>query len=356
MKHLTVLSDLHIGHMGISNIKLIDDIKRETFPYIEKSDILIICGDITDRSMDLSDATSNHLVSLFLDIFNLTDKLNIPIFILRGTISHDRENMSIPLEIHKKYGYRNKIYFKDTLDITYVEELGYHVLSIPDNLNYKNIDDVYLDIKKKMHELDIDDVEYVFFHGTFRHVFPEYIKLKSLIFEEKKFKFVKKNILAGHIHTHSQRGKVIYIGSFERLNHGEEEDKGFLFIEDHKKFNKIKFIKNKNANLFISINVDKLKDAIKEIDKKIKDKIVNLRLISEDSDKLKSLQEHYVNKKNINVKILWKKKDKQQDIKTVETIKFEYENLPEVIKEFCIMNKYKLDLKDIKSILKKVGG
>ena len=63
------------------------------------------------------------------------------------------------------------------------------------------------------------------------------------MFEEKKFNFVNKNILAGHIHTHSQHGKVIYVGSFERLNHGEEEDKGFLFIEDHKDFNKIKFIK-----------------------------------------------------------------------------------------------------------------
>ena len=355
MKRLTILSDLHIGHMGISNIKLVEDIKKEIFPFIEKSDILVICGDITDRSMDLSDTTSNYLVSLFLDIFNLTDKLNIPIFILRGTISHDRENMNIPLEIHKRYKYRNKIYFRDILDIVYIEELGYYVLTIPDNLNYKNIDDVYLDIKKKMHNLNIDSVEYVFFHGTFKHVFPEYIKLKSLIFDEKKFNFVNKNILAGHIHTHSEYGKVIYVGSFERLNHGEEEDKGFLYIEDYKDFNKIKFIKNKNANLFVTIDVDKLKEPIKEIDKKIKNKIINLRFISQDNDKLKSLQEHYSKKENVNVKILWKKKENKEDIKVIETIKFEYENLPKVIKEFCNKNKYKLSLEDIKDILKEMG-
>ena len=333
MKYLTVISDLHIGHMGISNEKLIDDIKREVFPYIEKSDMLVICGDITDRSMDLSDISSSGLISLFLDIFNLTDKLNIPIFILRGTISHDRENMNIPLGIHKKYKYKNKIYFRDKLDISYVKELGYYILSIPDNLNYKNIDDVYLEIKRKMHELNITEVEYVFFHGTFKHIFPEHIELRSLIFDEKKFNFVNKNILAGHIHTHSQHGKVIYVGSFERLNHGEEEDKGFLFIEDNKKFNKIKFIKNENANLFITINVDILKDPIKKIDGMIKDKEVNLRFISEDSDKLKSLQEHYSQKENVSVKVLWKK-EKNKELKVVDSIKFEYENLPESIKEF----------------------
>jgi hypothetical protein len=65
----------------------------------------------------------------------------------------------------------------------------------------------------------------------------------------------------GHVHTKSQYGQVLYNGSFDRLAHNEEEDKGFFYIDKS-----IKFIKNTDATLFKSIDLSHMpvedKDAI----------------------------------------------------------------------------------------------
>jgi hypothetical protein len=63
-------------------------------------------------------------------------------------------------------------------------------------------------------------------------------------------------VLNGHIHTTSYINKVLTVGSFERLRHGEEESKGFYIISLKDKYQVgIKFVKNREAVPFITLDI-----------------------------------------------------------------------------------------------------
>ena len=266
--NIVSVSDIHLGNTRVETSSICDRLRTYLFPKLKECNLLVLGGDITDTTLGLGDNSSIYLIDFFLELFTLTNKLNIPIVMLRGTISHDRNHLKTLRTIYLKSRFKPKLYYTDTVSVDLIKELNLRVAYIPDNLPYSNSNEVILSIKDQMKNKNWDTLDYIFFHGYFKHVLPKgMFKEPHCTFNNNQFNFVKSLIVSGHIHTSSRYKKVVYNGSFDRLAHGEEEDKGFLVITDNRKDKpKVEFIKNKEATPFITYDLSKYKeeDAIAE--------------------------------------------------------------------------------------------
>ena len=107
--------------------------------------------------------------------------------------------------------------------------------------------------------------------------------------------FVQGCVLNGHVHKPSVYEKVVSGGSFERMQHGEEEDKGFFTVKYDLKTHKVhfKFHVNPDALFFKTIkleedtqdaNIEKYKIQLKELmDKASRLTPVHIRIVTEDT-------------------------------------------------------------------------
>jgi hypothetical protein len=98
------------------------------------------------------------------------------------------------------------------------------------------------------------------------------VKLKSSHDESLYLDIVKYYIHIGHIHTPSIFDRILAQGSFDRLAHNEEEDKGGIFvklIKDHE--SEFIFVRNKHAMLFKTYTYTDtdIEAILNDVDKKI---------------------------------------------------------------------------------------
>ena len=80
------------------------------------------------------------------------------------------------------------------------------------------------------------------------------------------FEFVKKVIDVGHVHQHRVVGRSVSNGSFDRLNHGDEDPKGLIRIEDYPDTFKLFFVENEHAAIFNTIKIPGGSDTTEIID------------------------------------------------------------------------------------------
>lgn len=228
---------------------------------MDKIHFLLLDGDVTDTSMGLGDDAAQVVVSFFVELFKLAEDKGIPIVMLRGTLSHDRNHLRTIAALHEKYGFKTKLYYVEKLSIGLIEEYDLRIAYVPDNLPYKESDEAIDVLKEQMHTAGWDYVDYAFVHGYFRHVLPEGIPREPpCTFRVEQFSFVKRYVATGHVHTPSQRDNQFYNGSFDRLGHGEEEPKGFMYVIDDGTNAEIHFIENEDATPFITYDLSHLSD------------------------------------------------------------------------------------------------
>jgi hypothetical protein len=247
------------------------------YPYLNDDlDILIIGGDFFDSSLDLDSEASCYALQVIHEITQLAIKHNFIIRVLQGTFSHDRhQNKHFSLNQTKDTGIVRVV---SEIDIERIEHLGITIMYKPDDLPFKNAHEV---IKSHIEESGVGKVDIFVNHGYFEHLLPRgipYMPTNTLV-EEQIALFVKGVILNGHIHSHSIYGKVINNGSFGRLNHGEEEAKGFVYLQyrSDNSSTKIEFIENKRATTFTSVDISRYEenlDDCKEFVKKKLDKVL----------------------------------------------------------------------------------
>jgi len=251
------ISDIHFGHNRVPALYMREKLFRYMFPKIKDADVIFIGGDIfhTLLSIDCSDART--AVVFILDMLHEAHLYNTKVRVLRGTYSHDRDQSKILESISRELSFEVDFKYFDTIDIEHIEDLNLKVLYVPDDLPYDSSEQVITKIKNILNTIGWDNVDIMIGHGYFEHVLPAGMwTLPKITFNIKQFEhIVKKYILMGHIHTSSIVDKVIYNGSFDRLAHGEEEDKGFFFIDKS-----IHFIKNEDAEQFITIDISKYID------------------------------------------------------------------------------------------------
>lgn len=251
MKPVTFVdvSDIHWGNNRLSPQKMLDNQRTYLYPYIKKSKLVFINGDYFDAAIGLIERSAHFLIIGIVEILALCHENNIPLRIVQGTWTHDRTQHQIFEAEYEAHKFTNDLKVIRSVQLEYIKEYDLRVLYIPDDMPFASSDELMANVAKQMADIGWDYVDYAFVHGTFDFALAQVVKI-PIVFRRDQFSFVKFKVLIGHIHTPYAKGKFVHSGSFDRMCHGEEEPKGFLFIENDGKKDTTTFIENKGASLF----------------------------------------------------------------------------------------------------------
>lgn len=236
------IGDLHFGHPRINAESLYKKLRACLYPELKETHLLVLTGDTYDQLLTVN-SKAHHFVSLFIsDLLNISAQTGMQVRILHGTFTHDRDQLSVFDTLHipgARYKVVNSIYTEEITDLrtnTEILPISLHVGYLPDNLPYKYSTDAIGQLKNLMTVAGYDHLDMLVGHGTFEHVTLNTGHKPACLYTIQQFDgIVKGPIIMGHIHTPGQTKNVYYCGSFERLAHGEEENKGFyVFTEDIK--------------------------------------------------------------------------------------------------------------------------
>jgi len=223
--------DWHLGHMRTDTSHTCEIIRKNLFPKLKDIDMLIIAGDIFDRPIGMGDEDIVENISyLFMELFRLCNKYNISTRILRGTFSHDGDQ--IPFLIHQaRVGCYDDIKYFYTPSIQYEEKFDIYMGYIPDDIRFSNTEEVVDLLQSKLQEsYNRTTVDYLVTHGVY-DVLSLPIHNRFVYELDIISTIVDKRICSSHIHTPSSHGKLLYSGSINRLAHNEEHDKGYWIID-----------------------------------------------------------------------------------------------------------------------------
>lgn len=391
------LPDLHLGHPKVNAAEVHTHLARYVYPELRKCNLLVIGGDFFHDLIGLNSGAGYHAISIIDELIDMALTHHFYIRIVRGTVSHDRMQNRAFIRTNRSSTYEDgtgKIRYKDEDNewVPFSEEkidgkpvvgfyntvsvetdlLGMNLLFIPDDMPYDNVMD---HIKEAMRKAHVSQIDLVISHGYFKHLLPlgiPKIPKNTLDWNEMK-DFVVGCVLNGHVHSPSVYERVVSGGSFERMQHGEEEDKGFFTIKYDKESHKVqfKFHVNPDALFFKTIrldgdketNIEKYKKEIKELmGKASRLTPVHIRIVTEDMLLKQSLIEYTKNTYPDYRLYLTSMKPKELEVYSAnEQVTMEVADLPIVTEEnlssllvkFCEDNgHYGIHLEDVNRILK----
>ncbi|ALN97722.1 hypothetical protein Bp8pS_043 [Bacillus phage vB_BpuM-BpSp] len=281
------IADIHFGKKDdISLFNQLNDVFIKKINQ-EKSDIdfVIIAGDLFDRVLKLNEVGSNLAIKFVDTLVDLSNEYNFAIRILKGTRTHDFNQLGNFKHIEAKEYPRFQI-----IESVEEEEIfpDIYFLYLPEEY-MDNPEDFY----KSYFNLE-EDVKYdmIFFHGTFDfvgyipHIESErHVKEAPVFNSDQISSIVHGKAIGGHIHTrHTYKDKIEYTSSFSRFSFGEEKPKGFVEITYDPQELKCntRFIENTLAPDYITINMEEmagisLEDKIKRVNA-LKKEYKNIRI------------------------------------------------------------------------------
>jgi hypothetical protein len=280
--------DLHFNHPKVPTIHIVDKIEKYMFPLFEKTDMFILAGDTFESLLHMNNDDVLVVMDFFSRLYSLCEKHNVVLRILKGTGSHDRDQMKIWERLHKRSKFKCDVKYFDQVTVEYIDTLDIRIVYIPEDVPYSNSDKILTYIKELFDISGWKKADLVIGHGFFDFTLPPMKHQPRIVFTNKQFQDILNDqgkICFGHVHTPSIYENVLYCGSFDRLRHNEEEKKGFWFIEK----NKPKFIENKDATLFKTYDYFNRQDVEnimseyrKELNKLEKNKLAYVRVIHDD--------------------------------------------------------------------------
>ena len=347
---LVNISDIHIGKKD--DMKLKDELEI-FFDYLkdtENIDMITISGDLFDRVL----TANEYGTTLALEFIQRLIDLYVPeidIRIIKGTRSHDFNQLDILKVFKEKAGSHFKIIEKNEVEVFN----GYKILYLPEEYP-TDYDDFYkenlLGVEDKVYDFIIGHgmIDFIAFtgyeddsenrvHGTPTHKADDLIRV------------TKGPIIFGHIHEKQEyKDKIYYTGSYSRYSFDTPSEKGFMVFDidddDPSKF-KMTFIENTKAPTYAVLDIDKLN--LEGVDDHVK-------YIKELADKYDYVKIKTGNKANLDIARALTEKDSSIKVQSVnkekETIKvdpkYEYilkKELPlnETIRKF-ITEEYDKDI------------
>lgn len=350
-------SDFHIGNSKISAEETHLNLSEYFYPEIKDAQAVFLGGDFFHRLLKLDEPASLEAISIVKELIDMAGEYNFKLRVLRGTFTHDRLQNAIFKSVLSRTKKHVDVSCVDCISLELLKDLGLKILYIPDNLPYKNKEEVMEVIHGLLSMYGWDKVDFIIGHGYFEHVFPVNVPHPSIMFEYNDFKdLVTGYILMGHVHSSSVYKNIIYNGSFERFAHNEEEKKGFYILNRNNNKWDYKFIENKDTPLFYTIELQgtDIYSLQKEIDQFVENKYINkkgyLRIAHPDSD-IKQILLQCTHDKYpdliVTVKSSKESIRQQQIIKEFQTctcIIPTKENIPSLILEFLHQTKNKTDL------------
>lgn len=338
------ISDIHFGAVPAEDLYF--QLKEKYINYLKKKenlDIIFIAGDLFHSLIMVN---SKHFKSFLLflnDLFKIAEEKNTKVRIIKGTDSHD----------HNQLDYIRPMMAKYNIDIRLIttvekEEMfdNLKVLYIPEEC-VTNPTEYY----KEYFE---DNYDIIVAHG----LVPEtcfsaktqesgITMSKAPILDSKVLMNICKGpILFGHIHSATIiKEKIFYSGSFSRWKHGEESAKGFNHITYKPETGEflVEFIENDYAKKYNTLEIDfteRKGDITKEVDNisqlidmidKENTEIKVKFSIPDDYDRpellTKTLNEFFSRKEGISIEIQNRSKmrEKQEMDKKIEIILDKYD-------------------------------
>lgn len=253
---IATFSDIHLGHKSNDTLSILKMLSHEIFDkkLYEKIDILFFAGDVFDRLLQLDYPYLPDIDYFFAKLLKVCENNNIIFRILKGTPSHDRNQSDRFRTLYELIDCNGDFAYVDVLTIEYLERFEANVLYIPDEWKNDN-NETLEEVKALMASKNLKQVDIAVMHGQFEYQIP--VKGKGIPVHDADAyeKLVKSVIFIGHVHTHSRMGKIVAQGSFDRLRHGEEEPKGYVYCEIKNNIPKINFIENKSARKYKTLQL-----------------------------------------------------------------------------------------------------
>ncbi|MCK9529114.1 MAG: hypothetical protein M0R77_00905 [Gammaproteobacteria bacterium] len=282
-----VISDIHFGNTRIDNqrmAKALRDVLSDKNPKFQYINAIFFAGDIWDKLLSLNNPDLPEIFNKFLAIFRDCKKKNISVFILEGTKSHEWAQSNVLDSLNTSSGICAQIKYIKELIVWYEERFQKNFLFIPDDLHHDH-SIVLAQALEALKEKGLDCVDLAITHGMFKHHVPAGLSIPH--HDNSSYEvIVKDGIFNGHVHTHSEVGKVYTQGSFGRISHNEEEAKGYyhFWYDENDVFHKT-FIENTLAELFITVDCTGLnaEDSFKKVKALIAEKgeDMTIRIMSE---------------------------------------------------------------------------
>lgn len=316
---LVNISDIHIGKKDDMRLKEELEIFFDYLKDTENIDMITISGDLFDRVL----TANEYGTTLALEFIQRLIDLYIPeidIRIIKGTRSHDFNQLDILKVFKEKAGSHFKIIEKNEVEVFN----GYKILYLPEEYP-TDYDDFY-----KENLLGVDDKTYDFIIG---HGMIDFIAFTGYEDDSENrvhgtpthkaddlIRVTKGPIIFGHIHEKQEyKDKIYYTGSYSRYSFDTPSEKGFMVFDidddDPSKF-KMTFIENTKAPTYVVLDIDKLN--LEGVDDHVK-------YIKELSDKYDFVKIKTGNKANLDIARALTEKDSSIKVQSVnkekETIK-----------------------------------
>lgn len=250
LPNYVVISDIHLFHRRTPTQHIIDSLwlwLNEHEQTLRKCKLFFIAGDIFDRYIP-SHYGEIQAVNKFFFAFGVwLTKLGISLIVLEGTSTHDRKQFLSILPILKAT--KTDVHYYDTVTVGIHHDMS--ILFVPDN--WSTSPDITLnDAKKAITNVGLTQVDIGIIHGAYDYQLP---MMKDTNLCQREFEsLVKYTLHTGHIHTESTNGKVRVQGSFDRIAHGEPENKGGDAVIQ----GKLVRLVNTNALAYVTVDVSAL--------------------------------------------------------------------------------------------------
>lgn len=231
--NIVALADIHWGAMDpnemYNNLQLVLD-----FIALRKDiDMVVICGDYFDYRLTLNSKPALKALRWFDELYAVCKNSGVKALrAVKGTKEHDNDQWEAIRP--KDSGTMAGDFFRKFYECTVEETLpGLKCIYCPDEtINIKKYEELYLDRMMSLPDIG-------FFHGNFDTLLPQLVidqnreaDIPSIIyFRDTWARLINGPMIAGHWHIFTDQDPLIYVGSYDRWKFGEEEDKGFLFVQ-----------------------------------------------------------------------------------------------------------------------------
>lgn len=227
--NILAIADIHWGAMDPDD--MYDNLQffLEFIRMKRDVDLVVICGDYFDYRLTLNSRPALKALRWFDELYNTCIQCGVKrLRAVKGTKEHDNDQWEA---IHPR---EDGEFFRKFYTCTAEETLpGLNCIYCPDEtVNLKEYKKLYGDLLQGHYNMG-------FFHGNFDIKLPKMIidqnleaEIPSIIYmKEDWMKIIDGPMISGHWHDFTDSDPLIYIGSFDRWAFGEEEDKGFLFVQ-----------------------------------------------------------------------------------------------------------------------------
>ena len=249
------ISDIHLGNLRVPVEEIIDklDTAFASGSDLKRLDIVFIAGDVFDRLLSLNERAAIECRIWVARFLRRCKTHDVIVRVLEGTPSHDWGQSDLFVSVNKIAKIECDVKYHNELTVEHIERFGIDVLYVPDEWEF-DTDETWRQVTELLKKNNISKVDFAIMHGAFEYQFPAHLTL-PVHKEENYLSIVRYYIFIGHVHRHLPKGRIIPNGSFDRLSHGEEENKGHVRAIIRKDGNHdVLFIPNEKAKRFDTVD------------------------------------------------------------------------------------------------------